>query len=101
MVLDRPNPIRGDIIDGPIPRAEFQTFESYHLFPIRHGLTIGEIALIINEMGWAQDSKRIKLNIIPMSNWERNMWFDDTKLKWRNPKPLIDNQIKFTKWARK
>ena len=48
MILDRPNPIRGDIIDGPIPRVEFQSFESYHLFPIRHGLTIGEMALIIN-----------------------------------------------------
>ena len=62
-LIDRPNPIRGDLISGPIPRLEFQSFESYHLFPIRHGLTIGEMALIINEMGWIKDLKRINLNI--------------------------------------
>ena len=57
-ILDRPNPIRGDLISGPIPRPEFQSFESYHLFPIRHGLTIGEISLMINEMGWIKDLKK-------------------------------------------
>ena len=93
MVLDRPNPIRGDVVDGPLPRTDFQSFESYHLFPIRHGLTNGEIALLINEMGWVKDSKRVELSIIPMSNWERNMWFDQTGLIWRNPTPFITNEI--------
>ena len=73
VVLDRPNPLRGDIINGPVPRTEFQSFESYHLFPIRHGLTVGEMAIIINEMGWAKESKRVELNVIPLSNWKRNM----------------------------
>ena len=89
MILDRPNPIRGDIVEGPVPRTEFQSFESYHLFPIRHGLTIGEMAIIINEMGWAKESKRVELSIIPLSNWHREMWFDDTGLPWRNPNPYI------------
>ena len=89
MLLDRPNPIRGDIVDGPVPRTVFQSFESYHLFPIRHGLTIGEIAIIINEMGWTKESKRIELSIIPLSNWNRDMWFEDTGLPWRNPSPFL------------
>ena len=90
-VIDRPNPIRGDILDGPIPRMEFQSLESYHLFPIRHGLTIGEMSLIINELGWVKDSKRIELNIIPMANWKRDMWFEDTNLPWRNIAPYLIN----------
>ena len=93
LLLDRPNPIRGDIINGPIPRTDFQSYESYHLFPIRHGLTIGEAALIINELGWTKDSKRVDLEILPMANWNRNMWFDETKLFWRNPKPSLTNEI--------
>ena len=69
ILLDRPNPIRGDILDGPIPRIDYQSFESYHLLPIRHGLTYGEISVLINEMGWIKDSKRVDLTIIPMANW--------------------------------
>ena len=89
LVLDRPNPIRGDLISGPIPRPEFQSFESYHLFPIRHGLTIGEMSLVINEMGWVKDLKRVKLSIIPMANWDREMWYEDTKLPRKNITPYL------------
>tara|TARA_X000001036_G_scaffold214174_1_gene200669 strand:- start:668 stop:1975 length:1308 start_codon:yes stop_codon:yes gene_type:complete len=92
LLLDRPNPIRGDIVDGPIPRTEFQSFESYHLLPIRHGLTIGEMALMINEMGWTKDSKRVELSILPLSNWNRDMWFNNTRLPWRNPNPYITDE---------
>jgi len=92
LVLDRPNPLRGDIMDGPIPRTEYQSFEAYHLFPIRHGLTIGEISLIINEMGWVKESSRVDLQIMPMSNWSRGMWYDETELPWRSPTPYNLNQ---------
>ncbi len=92
ILLDRPNPIRGDILDGPIPRIDYQSFESYHLLPIRHGLTYGEISVLINEMGWIKDSKRVDLTIIPMANWQRDNWFSDTKLIWRNPKPSLINE---------
>ena len=92
-LIDRPNPIRGDVLDGPIPRVEFQSFESYHLFPIRHGLTLGEMAIIINEMGWTKDLKRVQLNIVPMSNWKREMWFEETNLSWRNPAPYLINSL--------
>tara|TARA_Y100000590_G_C15665420_1_gene994260 strand:+ start:109 stop:1419 length:1311 start_codon:yes stop_codon:yes gene_type:complete len=93
IILDRPNPIRGDIVDGPIPRTEFQSFESYHLLPIRHGLTLAEICLIVNEMGWIKDLKRVELNIVPMSGWKREMWFGETKLVWRNLTPSLLNEI--------
>ena len=92
IVLDRPNPIKGNVVDGPVPRTEFQSFESYHLLPIRHGLTLGEICLIVNEMGWIKDLKRVELNIVPMSGWKREMWFEDTKLIWRKLTPSISNE---------
>jgi len=78
LLLDRPNPLRGDVMDGPVVRTAYQSLEGYHLVPIRHGLTIGEYALIVNEMGWLKDLARANLTIIPMSNWQRTMWMDDT-----------------------
>ena len=63
LVLDRPNPIGGLKIEGPLPRTSYQSFEAYHLLPIRHGMTIGEILLMVNEMGWAKDLLRVDLNI--------------------------------------
>ncbi len=91
IVLDRPNPIRGDLLDGPIPRTEFQSMEGYHLLPIRHGLTLGEACILINEMGWVNDSKFVDLTIIPIANWKRDIWFDETNLPWMNPAPSIKN----------
>tara|TARA_B100001750_G_scaffold244628_1_gene262402 strand:- start:305 stop:1612 length:1308 start_codon:yes stop_codon:yes gene_type:complete len=99
MVLDRPNPLRGDIVDGPVPRTEFQSYESYHLFPIRHGLTLGEMSILINEMGWIKDLKRVDLTVVPMSNWDRDMWFDDTELSWRNPAPFLLNPSNLLAYA--
>ena len=92
ILLDRPNPIRGDILEGPIPRAEYQSYESYHLLPIRHGLTYGEISIMINEMGWIDKSKKVDLTVVPMANWNRNQWFSETALVWKNPKPSIQNE---------
>jgi len=92
MVLDRPNPLRGDIVDGPIPRTEFQSFESYHLFPIRHGLTLGEASIMVNEMGWINNLKHVDLTVVPMANWNREMWYDETKIAWRHPTPFLRNE---------
>ena len=93
MILDRPNPIRGDVIDGPVPREEFQSYESYHLLPIRHGMTLGEISILINEMGWIKDLKKVDLTVVPLSNWKRDMWFHKSSLQWRNPIPHIKNEL--------
>ena len=91
IILDRPNPVGGVIIEGPLPRPNYQSFEAYHLLPIRHGMTIGEILLMVNEMGWVKDLKRVQLSIIPVVNWDRSNYLDDTKLPWNKPAPYIYN----------
>lgn len=80
IVLDRPNPLRGDRMDGPVMRTAYQSFEGYHLVPVRHGLTVGEYALMVNEMGWVKNLQRAELTVIPMANWQRSMWSDETDL---------------------
>ena len=89
IVLARPNPLRGDRIDGPVVRAKFQSFEGYHLIPIRHGMTVGELSIMANEMGWIKDMKRANLTIIPMANWKRSYWLDKSEHPWINPHPEI------------
>ena len=89
ILLDRPNPLRGDRIDGPVVREKFQSFEGYHLIPIRHGMTIGELSVMANEMGWIKDMKRANLTIIPMANWKRSYWLDKSEHPWIIPHPNI------------
>ena len=89
IILDRPNPLRGDRVDGPVIRAKFQSLEGYHIIPIRHGLTIGELAIMANEMGWIKDLKRANLTVIPMANWRRSDWLDSSEHPWVNPHPSI------------
>ena len=91
LILDRPNPLRGDVIDGPVVRPAYQSFEGYHLVPIRHGYTIGEFILMVNEMGWAKDLARVDLTVIPMANWKRDYWFNETGLPWVQPTPDISD----------
>jgi len=91
MVLDRPNPLGGLTMEGPIPRPEYQSFEAYHLVPIRHGLTTGEYSVMINEMGWIKDLGRVKLTVIPMINWTRSMWMDEVNKNWTPIEPSLVN----------
>ena len=89
ILLDRPNPLRGDRVDGPVVRPQFQSFEGYHLVPIRHGMTIGEMAIMANEMGWIKNLKRVNLTVIPMANWKRAYWLDRSEHPWVKPQPKI------------
>ncbi|MBC8215908.1 MAG: DUF1343 domain-containing protein [Candidatus Marinimicrobia bacterium] len=91
MVLDRPNPLGGLTMSGPIPRLEYQSFEAYHLVPIRHGLTIGEYAVMVNETGWIKDLVRADLTVIPLANWSRAMWMDDENENWNHPAPDLND----------
>lgn len=91
VVLDRPNPLNGLNIDGPNVRPPFQSFVGYHLVPVRHGLTIGEYTLMVNETGWIRNGKRARLTVVPMVNWERHMWMDETGLPWVSPAPQTVN----------
>jgi uncharacterized protein YbbC (DUF1343 family) len=82
-VLDRPNPIGGLDVDGPIADTDKLSFTSYHTIPTRHGLTIGELAQLFNK----QRNIGADLRVIKMEGWRRSMWFDETNLNWINPSP--------------
>ncbi|HYK19999.1 MAG TPA: exo-beta-N-acetylmuramidase NamZ domain-containing protein, partial [Pyrinomonadaceae bacterium] len=82
-VLDRPNPIGGVEVEGPIADKDKLSFTSYHTIPTRHGLTIGELAQLYNR----QRNIGADLRVIKMEGWRRWMWFDETNLTWTNPSP--------------
>jgi uncharacterized protein YbbC (DUF1343 family) len=82
-VLDRPNPIGGVDVEGPIADADKLSSISYHTIPTRHGLTIGELAQLYNK----QRNIGADLRVIKMDGWRRSMWFDETNLTWINPSP--------------
>jgi len=82
-VLDRPNPIGGVDVEGPIADSDKLSFTSYHMIPTRHGLTIGELAQLFNK----QRNIGADLRVIKMEGWRRSMWFDETNLTWVNPSP--------------
>jgi uncharacterized protein YbbC (DUF1343 family) len=81
-VLDRPNPINGLALDGPV-LTDKPSFVAHHSLPLRHGMTVGELAKMFHaERGLSTD-----LTVVPMEGWSRSMWFDETALPWVNPSP--------------
>jgi uncharacterized protein YbbC (DUF1343 family) len=84
-VLDRPNPLNGDIVEGPMLDADKTTFVAYYPLPVRYGLTIGELAQFYN----AENRINADLHVIPMRNWHRNYFFESTGLKWIPPSPNL------------
>lgn len=85
IVLDRPNPISGEIMEGAILKyPEFSSFVGLYPIPQRHGLTVGELARLFNDRFL---KKKARLTVIPMEGWKRNMWFDQTGLPWVMPSP--------------
>jgi uncharacterized protein YbbC (DUF1343 family)/CubicO group peptidase (beta-lactamase class C family) len=82
-VLDRPNPIGGVDVEGPLADTDKLSFTSYHAIPVRHGMTIGELAQLFNR----QRKIGADLRVIKMEGWRRSMWFDETNLTWINPSP--------------
>ena len=82
-VLDRPNPIGGAYVQGPVSDPGSESFVSYGQIPVRHGMTVGELARFFN----GERSLGAKVTIIPMEGWMRGDWFDSTGLTWTNPSP--------------
>ncbi len=82
-VLDRPNPIGGIAVEGPIADADKLSFTAYHTIPVRHGMTVGELAQLFNQ----ERKLDCDLRVIKMEGWQRAMWFDATNLTWVNPSP--------------
>ena len=83
VVLDRPNPINGLTTEGPILDREYFSFIGLHPIHVRHGRTIGELAQQFREEAFS----KCELSILPMKNWKREMWFDETGLPWVMPSP--------------
>ena len=86
IVLDRPNPINGTDIEGNVLDMNFSSFIGLHPMPVRHGMTIGEVALM-HQKYWID--QQANLRVIKMTGWERTMYFEDTKLPWALPSPNI------------
>lgn len=85
VVLDRPNPINGQTMEGPLlDYPGFSSFVGLYPIPVRHGMTVGELAQLFNEKFLTQ---KVRLTVIPMEGWKREMWFDDTALPWVIPSP--------------
>jgi uncharacterized protein YbbC (DUF1343 family) len=82
-VLDRPNPIGGRAVSGPVRDEEFASFIAYHALPVRHGMTVGELALLYN----AERKLGAQLSIIRCRGWNRDDLYDRTGLVWINPSP--------------
>ncbi|MEW6584302.1 MAG: exo-beta-N-acetylmuramidase NamZ domain-containing protein [Nitrospirota bacterium] len=84
-VLDRPNPISASIVQGPTPDKDLRSFVNYFPMPIRHGMTVGELA----QMFKAENRIDVDLHVVRMRGYERGDWFDETGLTWVNPSPNI------------
>jgi uncharacterized protein YbbC (DUF1343 family) len=87
IVLDRPNPINGVDTEGPILDSTFRSFIGMFPIPIRHGMTLGELANMIVGEQWLGITLHTDLKVIPMEGWTRSMWYDETKLPWVPPSP--------------
>jgi len=84
-VLDRPNPLGGEIIEGPSVDADKTAFVAYYPIPIRYGLTIGELAQFFNH----ENHIDCDLHVIEMNNWHRNYFFENTGIRWTPPSPNL------------
>ena len=87
IVLDRPNPINAEIVNGAITNPAFSSFVGVLPLPIRYGMTVGEIAELFNNETYGGFSLGIDLTVIPMTGYKRDMWYDDTGVPWIVPSP--------------
>jgi len=99
IVLDRPNPIGGVAVQGPVSDAGLESYINYMPVPIRHGLTLGELARYMNgerrlpsaTSANVQVPLNAILTVVAMQDWKRSQYFDDTQLPWTNPSPNLRN----------
>ena len=94
VVLDRPNPVGGEIIEGNVLEEDFKSFVGHYKIPQRHAMTMGEVANFAKKY----QSPKCDLEVIKMDNWNRSMFFKDTNLPWVNPSPnlpTMDGAITF------
>jgi len=94
IVFDRPNP-NGFMVDGPVLDLKFQSFVGMHQIPLMHGMTVGELAKMINGEGWLKDSVTVDLTVIPLSNYDRHMSYS-LPVK---PSPNLPNDVSISLYA--
>jgi uncharacterized protein YbbC (DUF1343 family)/CubicO group peptidase (beta-lactamase class C family) len=92
VILDRPNPIGGGEVEGPNQDASAIGFNGYLPMPIRHGMTLGELARLFN----GEKQLGAELTVVAMKNWRREDWFDETGITWSNPSPNMRNLVAAT-----
>ena len=85
VVLDRPDPITGSLVQGPVSDAGHESFVNYSSVPVRHGMTMGELAKMFN----SERNINARLQVVPIEGWMRGDWFDSTGLAWINPSPNL------------
>jgi uncharacterized protein YbbC (DUF1343 family) len=85
VVLDRPNPIGGEIVEGALLDPKFKSFVGMYPIPARHGMTVGELATFFNKTFGIG----VELIVARVENWRRSQWFEDTGLPWANPSPNL------------
>jgi len=85
IVLDRPNPISASRLEGPLMDPDLRSFTGYFPLPVRHGMTLGELARMFN----GERNMGVRLRVIQMQGYRRDMWFDETGLAWVNPSPNL------------
>jgi uncharacterized protein YbbC (DUF1343 family) len=95
VVLDRPDPIGGAYVQGPVANADRESFVSYWQTPVRHGMTIGELAKMFN----TERGIKAKLTVVPIQGWIRGDWFDSTGKLWVNPSPNMRNLTEATLYS--
>ncbi len=83
IILDRPNPINGIILEGPVLETDFSSFVGLYPIPVRHSMTIGELAIMLN----SQFKIGAEIEVIKMQGWNRKMWFNETRIPWVMPSP--------------
>jgi uncharacterized protein YbbC (DUF1343 family) len=89
VVLDRPDPLTGERVEGPMLDAQYKSFVGMYSIPYVYGMTAGELAEMINMEGWLANGVRCKLIVVPMEGWKRSMWWDETGLAWVPTSPHI------------
>lgn len=85
VLLDRPNPLDGVHVEGPVSEPEFQSFVNYHPLPLRHGLTAGELLRLLI----AARGLNVRLHVVPVEGWQPARWFGETGLNWYPPSPNL------------
>ena len=91
VILDRPNPLGGNRVEGPLVQDGFYSFVSQYKIPYVYGLTCGELALLLNNEGMLDGGKKCQLKVVKMNGWNRKMIFSETGLSWVPSSPHIPN----------